>query len=216
MPIPPNQHALKSASPLGFDGDPVPGDPRVLQQVVDDFTYLRDVAWSVCQGLDAVVASASSGGFEGEVADALRQVVSGRLKVFVFDMARAFSLAGEAVAVYRAVVVAGRLVVGDAVVRAAGLGVGDLELAGLRGQVQEQVDRVGDAARVMEVALRDAAQLVSQPVRVPVCGSGFGGGCSWRCRWWAGCWRCCRRSSTGRSVLLWLGRRSGRMRRCWG
>src|SRR5881392_2990530 len=52
---------------LGFGGDPVPGDPRVLQGVVEDFGYLRDVAWSVAQGLDVVVASASGGGFEGEV-----------------------------------------------------------------------------------------------------------------------------------------------------
>ena len=53
---------------LGFDGDPVPGCPEVLRRIVDDFTYLRDLAWSVSQGLDAFVASASSGGFEGATA----------------------------------------------------------------------------------------------------------------------------------------------------
>ena len=86
---------------MGFDGDPLPGDPQVLQGIVDDFTYLRDTAWSVSQGLDAFVASASSGGFEGATADALREVVSGRLKTFIYNIARAFSLAGEAVAEYR-------------------------------------------------------------------------------------------------------------------
>src|SRR5213595_3650801 len=88
-------------SKLGFDGNPVTGDPQVLQGIVDDFTYLRDVAWSVSQGLDAFVASAASGGFEGATADAFREVVSGQLKTFVFNIARAFSLAGEAVAEYR-------------------------------------------------------------------------------------------------------------------
>src|SRR6476620_3581577 len=83
-------------SKLGFDANPVTGDPRVLQQVVDDFTYLRDVAWSVSQGLGAFLASASSRGFEGAAAGALREVVSGRLKAFVFNIARACSLAGEA------------------------------------------------------------------------------------------------------------------------
>ena len=34
---------------LGFDSDPLPGDPRVLQQIVEDFTFLRDTAWSVHQ-----------------------------------------------------------------------------------------------------------------------------------------------------------------------
>jgi hypothetical protein len=163
----PNGHASDAASALGFDGDPVPGDPQVLQAIVDDFAYVRDVAWSVSQGLDAVVASASGGGFEGEVADALRQVVSGRLKAFVYNIAQAFSLAGEAVAEYRAALVVARQAVGDAVARAAGPAVGDARLAGLRGQVQEQLDRVGDAARVMEAALRDAAGMVSQPIVVP-------------------------------------------------
>ncbi|MBV9022558.1 MAG: hypothetical protein JO362_01850 [Streptomycetaceae bacterium] len=104
MSFSPNWHASEAASALGFDGDPVPGEPRVLQGVVDDFTYLRDTAWSVSQGLDAFVASAS-GGFAGATADALREVVSGRLKTFVFNIARAFSLAGEAVAEYRTALV---------------------------------------------------------------------------------------------------------------
>ena len=59
MSFPPNSHASDAASALGFEGNPVPGDPQVLQQIIDDFTYLRDTAWSVSQGLDAFVASAS-------------------------------------------------------------------------------------------------------------------------------------------------------------
>src|SRR5262245_21547846 len=57
---------------LGFDESTLPGDPAVLQGIVDDMAYLRDITWSVWQGLDAVVASASSGRFEGATADALR------------------------------------------------------------------------------------------------------------------------------------------------
>src|SRR6476646_9049041 len=119
----PSQTTQSSADwgKLGFDGPTasaadvtvLPGDPRVLQQVVDDFTYLRDVAGSVSQGLDAFVAAASSGGFEGAAADALREVVSGRLKAFVFNIARAFALAGEAVAQYRGVLVAAQRAAAD-------------------------------------------------------------------------------------------------------
>ncbi|MBV9024484.1 MAG: hypothetical protein JO362_11995, partial [Streptomycetaceae bacterium] len=116
---------------LGFDGDPVPGDPQVLQGIVDDFTYLRDTAWSVSQGLDAFVASAS-GGFAGATADALREVVSGRLKTFIFNIARAFSLAGEAVAEYKLALVQAQQVAADALRQAAGLAVGDAKLAGLK------------------------------------------------------------------------------------
>ncbi|MBV9025635.1 MAG: hypothetical protein JO362_18005 [Streptomycetaceae bacterium] len=162
MPSPTNDDWLR----LGFDGDPVPGDPQVLQGIVDDFTYLRDTAWSVSQGLDAFVASAS-GGFAGATADALREVVSGRLKTFVFNIARAFSLAGEAVAEYKLALVQAQQVAADALRQAAGLAVGDAKLAGLKRQVAGQVDQVGAAARAMEAALRDAADMVSQPIKVP-------------------------------------------------
>ncbi|MBV9024648.1 MAG: hypothetical protein JO362_12855, partial [Streptomycetaceae bacterium] len=151
---------------MGFDGDPLPGDPRVLQGIIDDFTFLRDTAWSVSQGLDAFVASASEG-FVGATADALREVVSGRLKTFVFNIARSFSLAGEAVAEYRLVLVAAQQVVRGAYEASGGVGAKDPGLGGLRRRVQDQLDAVGGAAGRMEAVLRDAAAMVSQPVKVP-------------------------------------------------
>src|SRR6478672_2851524 len=165
--MPAGFHTPTDRSKLGFDGDPLPGDPRMSQQVVDDFAFLRDVAWSVSQGLDAVVALASSGGFEGAAADALRGVVSGRLKAFVFNIARAFSLAGEAVAEYRLALMQGQQAARAAFEATAGLGAKDPRLTGLKSQVQGQVDQVNAAARVMEAALRDAADMVSQPIKVP-------------------------------------------------
>src|SRR5689334_10636886 len=93
-----NRHAIGLFYLPRSGGDSVSGDARVLQRVVEEFGYLRDLAWSVAQGLDVVVVSAGGGGFAGEVAEALRGVVSGRLKAFVVNVARAFSLAGEAVA----------------------------------------------------------------------------------------------------------------------
>jgi hypothetical protein len=163
----PNVPALPSTSLLGFDGDPLPGDPRVLQGIVDDFASLRDVAWSVHQGLDAVVASASSGGLEGETAEALREVVSGRLKTFVYNIARAFSLAGEAVAEYRTALLRAQQMASGAVQQAAGLAVKDAKPAELKSRLQGQVDQVSAAAASMEAALRDAAQMMSQPIKVP-------------------------------------------------
>jgi hypothetical protein len=154
-------------SVLGFDGDPLPGDPRVLQGVVDDFAFLRDTAWSVCQGLDAFLASASSGGFEGATADALRGVVSGRLKTFVHNVARAFSLAGEAVAEYRLALVQAQQTTAGVLARAYGVAHGDPRSAELRRQVCDQQARAADAAALMIRALEDAAHMVSQPIKVP-------------------------------------------------
>jgi citrate lyase beta subunit len=162
MSVPLSAHWEK----LGLNQGNVPGDPQVLQGIVDDFAFLRDVAWSVSQGLDAVVASASSGGFEGAAAEALRQVVSGRLKAFIYNVARAFSLAGEAVAEYQLVLVAAQQQVAGVVSRAGGLKAGDPGLGGLKRQVQGQVEQVQAAAQAMERALRDAAEMVSQPIKV--------------------------------------------------
>ncbi|MBV9026861.1 MAG: hypothetical protein JO362_24380, partial [Streptomycetaceae bacterium] len=145
----------------------MPGDPQVLQQIVDDFTYLRDVAWSVSQGLDAFVASASSGGFEGATAEALRGVISGRLKGFIYNIARAFSLAGEVVAGYRMVLVRAQQTVGKVVTQAESLTAKDPKLGDLKDTVFDQLARVRDAEAVMVRALQDASEMVSQPVKVP-------------------------------------------------
>ncbi|MBV9023927.1 MAG: hypothetical protein JO362_09070, partial [Streptomycetaceae bacterium] len=123
----------------------------MLQQIIDDFTYLRDTAWSVSQGLGAF---AGSGGFVGATADAFQEVVSGRLKTFVFNIARAFSLAGEAVAEYRNALVQAQQVANDVFAKTNGVVAGDAKLAGLKSQVQGQVDQVGAAARNMEAVLR--------------------------------------------------------------
>jgi trehalose 6-phosphate synthase len=145
----------------------MPGDPKVLWGIVNDFTYLRDTAWAVSQELDAVVASASSGGFEGEVADTLRGVVSGRLKTFVVNVGRAFSLAGEAVAQYQLVLVRAQQAVAEMMAQAARSAPGDAKPVGLKEQVQGQLDQVNAAAQTMEAALRDAGDMMSQPIKVP-------------------------------------------------
>src|SRR2546421_8644439 len=103
------------------------------------------------------MASVSSGGFEGATADALRGVVSGRLKTFIFTIARSFSLAGEAVAEYRLVLIAAQQAVRRAFRQTDGVAAGDPRLAGLRSQVQGRLDQVSAAAQTMEAALRDAA-----------------------------------------------------------
>jgi hypothetical protein len=149
----------------------LPGDPRVLQGIIDDFTYLRDTAWTVSQGLVANLNLATSAGFEGKTADALRDVIAGRLKSFIVNIARSFSLAGDAVAEYRLALTEGQRAVAGMLLQAQGLKAGDPRLAGLKQQVDDQVQQVNDAAQTMERALRDAADMVSQPIKVPSLGA---------------------------------------------
>jgi hypothetical protein len=152
---------------LGLGRDPVPGDPQVLQQVIDDCQYLRDTAWSVSQGLDAFLAVASAGGFEGATADALRGAISGRLKTFIQNIGRAFSLAGEAVAGYRRALVQAQQAVSGLLSQAQGPAAKDPELTGVKQRVSDQVARVQDAEAVMIRALEDASAMVSQPITMP-------------------------------------------------
>ncbi|MBV9026114.1 MAG: hypothetical protein JO362_20525 [Streptomycetaceae bacterium] len=154
-------------SKLGLDWDPVSGDLQILQRIVDDFRFLRDTAWLVSQGLDAFVASASSGGFEGAAADSLRGVISGRLKAFVDNITRAFSLAGEAVAEYRLALARAQQAVSGVAAQAAGMTARDPKLEGLKNQVSDQLAQVRDAEALMIRALEDASQMVSQPIKVP-------------------------------------------------
>src|SRR5205823_2040278 len=76
------------------------------------------------------------------------------------------SLAGEAVAEYRLALVAGQQAATQAFQQTSGLAAGDARLAVLTRRVQEQVDQVNAAAQTMVQALRDAAEMVSQPIKV--------------------------------------------------
>jgi hypothetical protein len=152
---------------LGLSRDPVPGDLRVLQQVIDDCQYLRDTAWSVSYGLDVFLAAASAGGFEGATADALRGAISGRLKTFIQNIGRAFSLAGEAVAEYRLALVQAQQSVSGLMAQAQGPAAKDPELTGVKQRVSDQIARVRDAEAVMIRALEDASAMVSQPIKMP-------------------------------------------------
>jgi hypothetical protein len=71
------------------------------------------------------------------------------------------------VAEYRSALVAAQQSVSGAVSQAAGLKAGDPALAGLKKQVSDQRAAVADAAASMEAALRDAADMVSQPIGMP-------------------------------------------------
>src|SRR5690242_7141250 len=134
-------------SKLGFDGNPLPGDPRALQGIIDDFGYLGDTASSVSQGLNAFAAS-TSGGFEGATAVALQEVISGRLKAFISNIAQAFSQAERAAVAYRTALLQGQQAAAEVVSQAEGLAAGDPKLAELKRQVQDQVNQVNTAAQM--------------------------------------------------------------------
>ncbi|MCL6734804.1 hypothetical protein [Streptomyces neyagawaensis] len=163
---------------VGYGGNPVAGNPRVLDGFTRDFRLLRDLAADVDAGLDTMLRTASDGGFEGKTADALRTYVKQSLKKFMANAHSAFDLAASATARYanalrdaqgRAERAAER---GGAVaIPPAGL-VGKnapppAELTAAKNDVEAEVDFITGEATILEDALRTAADMVSSPIAPP-------------------------------------------------
>ncbi|MFI7412987.1 hypothetical protein ACIBU0_30375 [Streptomyces sp. NPDC049627] len=163
---------------VGYGGNPVAGNPRVLDGFTRDFRLLRDLAGDVDAGLDDMLRTASDGGFEGKTADALRTYVKQSLKKFMANAHSAFDLAASATARYanalreaqgRAESAAQR---GGAVaIPPAGLVGKDApppaELTAAKNDIEAEVDFITGEAKILEDALRTAADMVSSPIAPP-------------------------------------------------
>ncbi|AZQ39361.1 hypothetical protein EJ357_42950 [Streptomyces cyaneochromogenes] len=163
---------------VGYGGNPVAGNPRVLDGFTRDFRLLRDLAGDVDAGLDNMLRTASDGGFEGKTADALRTYVKQSLKKFMANAHSAFDLAASATARYadalrdaqgRAESAAAR---GGAVaIPPAGLVGKDApppaELTAAKNDIAAEVDFITGEAKILEDALRSAADMVSSPIAPP-------------------------------------------------
>ncbi|NEA98865.1 hypothetical protein [Streptomyces sp. SID13726] len=162
-------------SRVGYPGNPVTGDPGVIDGVTKELRGLSDLAGQVGGGLDALLTKAEDGGFEGRTADALRGYVKNELKTFMVNVARSFDLAASATARYSRAL-------GDAQDRAenaadtvaalervggAPLAADDPELARSRNDVAAEIDGIQGEAKILEDALHEAARLVSRPIKPP-------------------------------------------------
>ncbi|MDX3456439.1 actin cross-linking domain-containing toxin [Streptomyces sp. ME02-8801-2C] len=162
-------------SRVGFTGNPVTGNPGVVENVTKELRDLSDLAGRVSGGLDTLLAKAEDGGFEGRTADALRTYVKNELKVFMANINRSFDMAANATARYARAL-------GDSQDRAENaadtvaalervggqpLPENDPELTRARGEVDAETDAVQAEGKILEDALHEAARLVSRPVAKP-------------------------------------------------
>ncbi|MGW3650976.1 scabin-related ADP-ribosyltransferase [Streptomyces sp. NPDC000878] len=162
-------------SRVGFTGNPVTGNPGVVENITKELRGLSDLAGRVDSGLDALLTKAEDGGFEGRTADALRTYVKDELKTFMANVNRSFDMAANATARYARAL-------GDSQDRAENaadtvaalervggrpLPENDPELTRARGEVDAETDAVQAEAKILEEALREAARLVSRPVKKP-------------------------------------------------
>ncbi|WP_149826645.1 scabin-related ADP-ribosyltransferase [Streptomyces tailanensis] len=162
-------------SRVGFTGNPVSGNPAVVENITKELRDLSDLAGRVSGGLDTLLTKAEDGGFEGRTADALRTYVKNELKVFMENITRSFDMAANATARYARAL-------GDSQDRAENaadtvaalervggqpLAADDPELTRARNEVDAETDVIQAEAKILEDALREAARLVSRPVKKP-------------------------------------------------
>ncbi|QFR00783.1 APC family permease [Streptomyces phaeolivaceus] len=162
-------------SRVGFTGNPVSGNPGVLDMVTKELRDLSDLSGRVSNGLDTLLTKAEDGGFEGRTADALRTYVKDELKTFMANINRSFDMAADATARYARAL-------GDSQDRAENaadtvaalervggtpLAENDPEMTRARNEVDAEIDTVQAEAKILEDTLREAARLVSRPVKKP-------------------------------------------------
>ncbi|UUU25345.1 scabin-related ADP-ribosyltransferase [Streptomyces sp. DSM 40750] len=160
---------------VGFTGNPVTGNPGVIDSITKELRDLSDLAGRVDGGLDALLTKAEDGGFEGRTADALRTYVKDELKTFMANINRSFDMAANATARYARAL-------GDSQDRAENaadtvaalervggqpLPDNDPEMTRARNEVDAEIDAIQAEAKILEEALREAARLVSRPVKKP-------------------------------------------------
>ncbi|MGW1778229.1 scabin-related ADP-ribosyltransferase [Streptomyces sp. NPDC002143] len=162
-------------SRVGFTGNPVTGNPGVVENITKELRDLGDLAGRVDGGLDALLTKAEDGGFEGRTADALRTYVKDELKTFMANINRSFEMAADATARYaralgdsqdRAENAADTVA---ALERVSGqpLAGNDPEMTRARNEVDAEIDAVQAEAKILEDALHEASRLVSRPVKKP-------------------------------------------------
>ncbi|WP_143675209.1 actin cross-linking domain-containing toxin [Streptomyces sp. JV178] len=160
---------------VGFDGNPVSGNPDVLDGIARELRGLQTLAGDVDQGLDRMLASSENGGFEGETADALRDYVENELRTFTANVHDSFDRAASAVERYARALRGSRGRADDAARRAgevaippAGLVGKDApppaELTAAQQEVEAEADFIDGEAKLLEQALEDASSLVTRPV----------------------------------------------------
>jgi citrate lyase beta subunit/adenine/guanine phosphoribosyltransferase-like PRPP-binding protein len=151
---------------LGLDSDPVPANTDVLVSIERDFRLMSAGAREANAGLNAVLFGAKKGGFKGATAEELGEETSVRLKRFIADVAASFDIAASAVFRYRTAVQWAQQLTSAALDSARGMASDDPGLWWLRDEVQQQREWLSREARDLERSLHDAADMVSQPIKV--------------------------------------------------
>lgn len=152
-------------SALGLGGDPVPGDPAMLNTIADTMRDLATSAGVINNGLRELQTTAGDGQrFIGVTADRLREMVDSHLYNFVGHVEESFRKAENAIRVYATAVETAQGEADQALSTAQGLAEDDPQRQQLTQRAEDARTDVAGAAGELRRQLHDAGELMVQPV----------------------------------------------------
>ncbi|NUS83194.1 MAG: sugar-binding protein, partial [Streptomyces sp.] len=152
-------------SALGLSGDPVPGDPAMLNTIADTMRDLATSAGVINAGLRELQTTAGDGQrFIGVTADRLREMVDSHLYNFVGHVEESFRKAENAIRVYATAVETAQGEADQALSTAQGLPEDDPQRQQLTQRAEDARTDVAGAAGELRRQLHDAGELMVQPV----------------------------------------------------
>ncbi|MEV0565938.1 hypothetical protein [Dactylosporangium sp. NPDC050588] len=149
---------------VGLGGDPTPGDPARIDEVIASLRSLGTVAREVDTALAAVLDTAGPEAFAGKTAEALREKISGRLRGFVQSLAEAFEWSATALTTYVAVMRDEQWRADQALTQARGMAEDDPGRPALTDTARTAGEHQSAAADTASNRIVEAYQNIKQPV----------------------------------------------------
>ncbi|MET9417735.1 putative T7SS-secreted protein [Streptomyces klenkii] len=150
---------------VGLSGDPVPGDPAVINGLADAMRRLADTAGTIHDGLNALQDTSAQGQrFIGKTAEALRGKVDEHLNKFAGSVRESFLLAEAAMRAYATAVATAQSAADQALNAAQGMAQDDPLRQGLTDRVNNARGELNAAVTQLSHQLTEAGQRMQMPV----------------------------------------------------
>ncbi|MFF7728682.1 hypothetical protein [Streptomyces sp. NPDC008001] len=151
-------------SAVGLGGDPVPGDPAVINRLADAMHRLAETAGTIHDGLNALQQTSGEGQrFIGKTADALRGKVDEHLNKFAGSVRESFLMAETALRTYATAVGDAQTAAGQALTAAQGLAQDDPQRKTLTERVSTARGALATAVTQLTHQLHEAGERMQQP-----------------------------------------------------
>ncbi|MEV5411071.1 hypothetical protein AB0K60_19800 [Thermopolyspora sp. NPDC052614] len=148
---------------IGLSGDPTPGDPNRLDELLRSVNDLGRVAREIDDAFVAVL-NKTDGAFTGQTADALREKISGELRDFVQSFADAFETSAQALNTYITVMRDQQWRADNALEQGRGLPEDDPRREELATTARLAGEAQAEAGKTAGEAIRSAARGIKRPI----------------------------------------------------